>query len=64
MVVNGKKVSLKQEMCLMQYLQYKKYSLDYIAVEKNGTIIPKSKYGTTLLHNDDVIEIVSFVGGG
>lgn len=64
MVVNGKEVLLKQELCLMKYLQQKKYSLDYIAVEKNGMIIPKSKYHTTILQNDDVIEIVSFVGGG
>ncbi|MEF2734888.1 MAG: sulfur carrier protein ThiS [Blautia sp.] len=35
-----------------------------MAVERNGEIIPKSKYEETLLSDGDVLEIVSFVGGG
>ena len=35
-----------------------------IAVERNGEIVPKRLYGETVLQDNDVIEVVSFVGGG
>jgi len=35
-----------------------------IAVEKNGSIIPRSQYGTTTLGEGDTLELVSFIGGG
>jgi len=35
-----------------------------IAVEKNGEIVPKSRYATTPLQSGDRIEIVGAVGGG
>lgn len=35
-----------------------------IAVELNGEIVPRSRFGSTLLANGDKIEIVTAVGGG
>ena len=35
-----------------------------IAIEKNGEIVPKSRYSATPLVNGDRIEIVGAVGGG
>ena len=35
-----------------------------IAVEINGEIFSKQKYNDTVLHAGDVVEVVSFVGGG
>lgn len=35
-----------------------------IAVEKNGEIVPKSRYADTSLSDGDRIEIVGAVGGG
>lgn len=35
-----------------------------IAVERNLEIVPKSRYGETVLSDGDRIEIVQFVGGG
>ena len=32
--------------------------------ERNGEIVPRNRYGETLLADGDVLEIVSFVGGG
>ncbi len=49
---------------LAEYLKKKEYPIQRIAVEINGNIIPKSKYDTTILKDNDIIEIVSFVGGG
>lgn len=33
-------------------------------VEQNGHILSKSTYATQPLHQQDIIEIVQFVGGG
>ena len=35
-----------------------------IAVERNGEIVPKSRYGDTAVGPGDRIEIVAAVGGG
>jgi sulfur carrier protein len=35
-----------------------------IAVERNGEIVPKSRYGDTALADGDRLEIVGAVGGG
>ena len=40
------------------------YDLKRVAVERNGEIVPKSRYGSVALAEDDSLEIVSFVGGG
>lgn len=35
-----------------------------VAVERNGTIVPKSLHGTSVLADGDRLEIVIAVGGG
>ena len=35
-----------------------------VAVELNEEIVPKAKYGETVLKDGDKIEVVRFVGGG
>ena len=35
-----------------------------IAVELNREVVRRSEWGETMLHDDDRIEIVHFVGGG
>lgn len=35
-----------------------------IAVERNGDIVERSKYAHITLEDGDVLEVVSFVGGG
>lgn len=35
-----------------------------IAVERNEAIVPRSRYGETLLAPGDRLEIVHFIGGG
>lgn len=49
---------------LADYLAQTNYDPTKIAVERNGDIVPKAQYGQTLLAAGDVVEIVSFVGGG
>ncbi len=35
-----------------------------VAIERNGEIVPKSLHATTVLHENDRIEIVHAIGGG
>ncbi|MCI9123764.1 MAG: sulfur carrier protein ThiS [Eubacterium sp.] len=61
--INGKEESVCG-MRLYDYLVQNQYSPEGIAVECNEEILPKDQYQTYVLKDDDVIEIVSFVGGG
>ena len=36
----------------------------HVAVELNEVIVPKVKYGETVLKDGDTVEVVRFVGGG
>ena len=44
----------------------KKFKLNNkkIAIEYNGTIVPKIKFKKKILRNNDKLEIVHFIGGG
>ena len=55
--------NLKSDL-LTDLLDMSGYDSSRIAVEINGRIIPRSEYESTVLFNEDIIEIVSFVGGG
>ena len=61
--INGEDVSADGKI-FKDYLLENGYALTTIAVERNGEILPKAQYETAVLNPDDVIEIVSFVGGG
>lgn len=61
--INGENMEL-QEISLEKYLMDAGYQRERIAVECNGAIVPKAEYGTRELKDGDVVEIVSFVGGG
>ena len=49
---------------ILQYLAETSYDVSRIAVERNGEIVPKARYGETTLEDGDEVEVVSFVGGG
>lgn len=61
--INGEDVD-REEVLLLDYLQEQNYSLKRIVVECNEKIVPRDQYETFMLHAGDVVEIVSFVGGG
>jgi len=64
MKVNGESRELSQPISLSAFLKQENYAEGRIAVERNMEIVPKAAYGQTMLSNDDVLEIVHFVGGG
>jgi len=61
--VNGEMLDLAGK-TVMEYIATTNYDPKRIAVERNGDIIFKSQYSTTVLEDGDSIEVVSFVGGG
>ena len=62
--VNGKSIGLSENITVSEYLKQDQYRPERIAIELNGSILPKSAYNSTILKDGDVMEIVSFVGGG
>lgn len=64
MKLNGVQIPLMEPLLLVEFLEQQGYENTRIAVEKNGEIIPKSAYADTLIQDGDVLEVVSFVGGG
>lgn len=49
---------------ISEYLSTTNYDVKRIAVERNGDIVPKTAYESTVLEEEDSVEVVSFVGGG
>lgn len=62
--INGTSKNLPDNCTVSMYVEQEGYQLSRIAIEINGAIVPKAKYHETLIHSGDVIEVVSFVGGG
>ena len=62
--LNGKKLVINSNYSLFDLL--KKYKLTHkkVAIEYNGVIISKDNYRKKKLKNNDIIEIVHFIGGG
>ena len=62
--LNGKKVAIKKNYSIFDLLKKYKLTNKRVAIEYNGTIIPKSSFRKKYLKNDDKLEIVHFIGGG
>lgn len=61
--INGSELDVAGR-TVAEYLASASYSPERVAVERNGEIVPKAEYGRTVLADGDVVEVVSFVGGG
>lgn len=61
--INGKGLDIAGS-TLAEYLESAGYDPKRIAVERNGDIVPKARYGETVLEDGDSVEVVRFVGGG
>lgn len=49
---------------IANYLQDANYDVRTIVVEINEEIVDKTKYNETVLNDGDIVEIISFMGGG
>ena len=62
--VNGKDVELERPTPLLSYLDRLGVDARAVAVEHNGEIVERARYGAVVLREGDVVEIVRMVGGG
>ncbi|MBL8813597.1 MAG: sulfur carrier protein ThiS [Planctomycetaceae bacterium] len=62
--LNGEKRQVPDQWTIADLLQELKIENRYCAVERNRDVVPREKHATTLLNIDDVIEVVTLVGGG
>ncbi len=61
--INGERHSI-EPMTLLDLLGSLDINPLRVAVERNRDIVPKREYGSILLADGDLLEIVQFVGGG
>jgi sulfur carrier protein len=62
--VNGEPRRLGANASVSQLLETLELAGKRVAVEKNGQIVPRSRYAQTVLADGDRLEIVVAVGGG
>lgn len=61
--INGEELAIAGR-TVAEYLAENGYDTKRVAVELNGDILPKAQYDSTVLQDGDIVEVVSFVGGG
>jgi thiamine biosynthesis protein ThiS len=62
--VNGKKILINDKEKLSKILQDLKIPIKKVAIEINREIIIKKKLDSIKVKENDVVEIVHFIGGG
>jgi len=62
--VNGKIKTIIDKLTLHELINDLKIPIKKIAIEFNREIVDKKKIKKIKLKNDDIIEIVHFIGGG
>ena len=61
--LNGQEIDAAGK-TISEIIEKEGYNAARLAVELNGNIVPKAKYAETVVKENDVIEVVRFVGGG
>ena len=62
--VNGKFKSVKSDNKLSDLIKDLKIPVNKVAIELNREIVNKTKLNKIILKNNDIIEVVHFIGGG
>ena len=62
--INGEDREVEENISLPQLVAILSLKAERIAIELNHNVVRRAKWEDTLLHTDDRVEIVHFVGGG
>ena len=62
--INGEEKEFHKEIILEKLLENNNFDTSKIAVILNEDIVPKDEYKNKVVKDEDIIEVVSFVGGG
>ena len=64
MKVNGKEIKFKENKNILSLLNDFEISKDRVVVEVNFYILEEEEFEKYILKEEDVIELINFVGGG
>jgi len=62
--VNGEPLELPEGLTVAALLRHLGVRAERVAVERNGEVVKQARHGEQKLAPGDVLEIVTFVGGG
>ena len=62
--LNGKKIKVGNNLTAQQLLSDIGYQDKRIALEINGEVTPKSEYSNKIIVENDMVEIITAIGGG
>lgn len=64
MKVNGKEIKFKEDKNILSLLNDFEISKDRVVVEVNFDILEEKDFEKYILKEEDIIELINFVGGG
>lgn len=64
MKVNGERFEFREGMTVSNLIAEMGFSEAMVAVELNLDILPRDSFSSTVIKENDCIEVVRFVGGG
>ncbi len=64
LLINGENRQFPSSLTVAELVVVLDHAGKRIAIERNGEIVPRSRYGETRLADGDQIEVVVAVGGG
>jgi thiamine biosynthesis protein ThiS len=62
--INGEPRDVEPDTSLPQLIASLDLKAEQVAIELNREVVRRAEWDSTLLHADDKVEIVHFVGGG
>ena len=63
-ILNGEQKKISSKLTVFELLEILLVSKNNIAVEVNQKVIQKKQFHDITIYDGDIVEIVSFVGGG
>ena len=64
MKLNGEKIEFREGITVSELVAEMGFSEAMVAVELNLDILPRDSFSSTVLKENDCIEVVRFIGGG
>ena len=64
MKINGEQKEYPAGLSISEMLEREGFVKERVAVELNAEIVAKENYDAAILKDEDVVEVVSFMGGG
>ncbi len=62
--INGKTAEISDVQTVADLIRARGLKTTLVAVEHNGSIVPRTEFDSRVLTDGDTLEIVHFVGGG